>query len=393
MKSSLAMSSRSQASANFGAISSVNVLRRHARCLGGLLDLEPVLVGAGQELDVVAEQAVPAGQRVADDRRVGVAEVRFGVDVVDRRRDVEPAHDRHATEGPNDLAGVWTARSGHGFATATCRRAARRRSRPDGAGSVGTVHRYRSEIHPGWDIGGNANGGYVLALAGRAMADAVGRPPLSVTGHYLAPSPPGRCEVDVDDVRAGGRMATCTASIVRPAASCWRVLGTFADHGRRRPRADRTARHRSCRRPTSASSAPTSTASLDTGMPPSGLMYRPRAMPRTRSVTAGEPSGRAETVGWFAFARRRSRSTSSALLMVADAFAPVVFNQRAARSGWSPTLELTVHVRGRPGARARCAAGSSAASSTTACSTRTARSGTAPTSSSPSPASSPCARS
>ena len=44
------------------------------------------------------------------------------------------------------------------------------------------VHRYRAEVHDGWDIGGNANGGYVLAIAGRAMADAVGRPPLTRHG-------------------------------------------------------------------------------------------------------------------------------------------------------------------------------------------------------------------
>ena len=77
MKSSLAMFSRFHASTNFGAIAVGELLRRQARGLGGLLDLEPVLVGAGEELHVVAEQAVPAGERVADDRRVGVAEVRL----------------------------------------------------------------------------------------------------------------------------------------------------------------------------------------------------------------------------------------------------------------------------------------------------------------------------
>ena len=53
------------------------LLRRQARGIGGLLDLQPVLVGAGEELHVVAEQPVPAGERVADDGGVGVAEVRL----------------------------------------------------------------------------------------------------------------------------------------------------------------------------------------------------------------------------------------------------------------------------------------------------------------------------
>ena len=51
----------------------------------------------------------------------------------------------------------------------------------------GATSRYRAAIHDGWDIGGNANGGYVLAVVGRAMAAAMDRPPLTVTGHYLAP--------------------------------------------------------------------------------------------------------------------------------------------------------------------------------------------------------------
>ena len=48
---------------------------RDAVGLGRPLHLEAVLVGAGEEEDVVAEQAVPAGQGVGGDRRVGVADV------------------------------------------------------------------------------------------------------------------------------------------------------------------------------------------------------------------------------------------------------------------------------------------------------------------------------
>ncbi|MET0579168.1 MAG: acyl-CoA thioesterase domain-containing protein [Ilumatobacteraceae bacterium] len=48
--------------------------------------------------------------------------------------------------------------------------------------------RYRGTIHDGWDIGGNANGGYVLAIAVRAMAEEAGRPPLTITAHYLSPA-------------------------------------------------------------------------------------------------------------------------------------------------------------------------------------------------------------
>ena len=73
--------------------------------------------------------------------------------------------------------------------------------------------RYRARIDEGWDIGGNANGGYLLALAARAMEDAVGRPPLTVTAHYVARGRCGPCEVSVDVMRAGRRTATAIARL------------------------------------------------------------------------------------------------------------------------------------------------------------------------------------
>ena len=57
--------------------------------LRGPLDLEPVLVGAGEEHDVVAPEPPPPGQDVGRDRRVRVPDVGRVVDVVDGRGDVE----------------------------------------------------------------------------------------------------------------------------------------------------------------------------------------------------------------------------------------------------------------------------------------------------------------
>ena len=58
------------------------------------LDLLAVFVEAGQEERVVADGPVEPRQRVRHDRRVKRAQVGQGVDVVDRRRDVERG--RHA---------------------------------------------------------------------------------------------------------------------------------------------------------------------------------------------------------------------------------------------------------------------------------------------------------
>ena len=63
--------------------------RRDALALGGVDDRLAVLVGPGQEEDVLAPLAHVAGEDVGRDRRVRVAEMGLGVDVVDRRRYVE----------------------------------------------------------------------------------------------------------------------------------------------------------------------------------------------------------------------------------------------------------------------------------------------------------------
>src|SRR5690606_18815950 len=89
--------------------------------------------------------------------------------------------------------------------------------------------KFAAEVKPGWDIGGNANGGYLMAIAGRAMAEAVGRPPVTLTAHYLRPAPAGPCELDVTTVRQGRRFATATASLTMESGEIIRLLGTFGE--------------------------------------------------------------------------------------------------------------------------------------------------------------------
>ena len=48
--------------------------------------------------------------------------------------------------------------------------------------------KFSARVHDGWDIGGNANGGYLLALVASALREATGRPlPVAVSCHYLGP--------------------------------------------------------------------------------------------------------------------------------------------------------------------------------------------------------------
>jgi hypothetical protein len=200
---------------------------------------------------------------------------------------------------------------------------------------------YDADIADGWDIAGNANGGYLLALAARAMSDSVGRPPMSVTGHYLTPGLPGPCEIDTDVHRAGKRMATVAGQLVRSGENVLSALGLFADQVPGGPVVQRAAPpelppiEQCVRRPPPAQ--------------PSGFGDRVEVSvrPADAGFYDGQPSGEAEVCGWFSFADGAPIDVIG-LLLIADAFAPVIFNQPEFAPSWAPTLELTVQIRGVP---------------------------------------------
>jgi acyl-CoA thioesterase len=204
---------------------------------------------------------------------------------------------------------------------------------------------YVARIDPGWDIAGNANGGYLMALAARAIAAEVGRPPLSLTAHFVAPGRVGPCEIDVDVVRAGRRTATAIARVRAGGGDLLAVVGTFGDQQPGGPTVvDAAPPDLPPREQCVRSSPPVET---------SGFGDRTDAWvrPEDAGFRVGRPSGSAEIAGWFAFAGSDPVAEPIdviALMLVADAFAPVCFNRAEFPVGWAPTLELTVHVRGVP---------------------------------------------
>ncbi len=80
---------------------------------------------------------------------------------------------------------------------------------------------WSASIHPGWDIAGNANGGYLLAVAARALAAATGRPdPVTVTAHYLSPGRPGSVRIAAEVLKEGRRFEL-TAHVRASPAPGW----------------------------------------------------------------------------------------------------------------------------------------------------------------------------
>jgi acyl-CoA thioesterase len=218
------------------------------------------------------------------------------------------------------------------------------------------------EVHPRWNVGNNPNGGYTLVLAVRAMLAACERPdPLTVTAHYVAPPVAGPVAVSTEIVRAGRRYATVEARMVQGGRELIRVLGAFGDFD--------------------AQQGPTRIGAVVPRIPPPGdcvglldigtgngrpvpeIMRRYElrldpgcewvrsrgsgtAAPASAEATAaGPPLTPLELAGWIRFADGTPASALG-LLAMADAFPPTLLG--AVQVGWVPTVELTIHLRGRP---------------------------------------------
>ena len=72
-----------------------------------------------------------------------------------------------------------------------------------------------------------------------------------------------------------------------------------------------------------------------------------RLHPDDVSFATASSSGRPLIRGWFRL-RHDEPIDTVALLCAVDAFPPTAFNTRLLPAGWTPTIELTAHVRGRP---------------------------------------------
>lgn len=212
---------------------------------------------------------------------------------------------------------------------------------------------WRADISPRWNIGPNPNGGYLLAIAGRAVLAAAGRPdPLSVTAHYVTPPVIGPADVAVDIARSGRRYSTLAARITQGGADRVRLLAAVGDLD-------------AMEGPTHVLAAPPEVAPPDrcrslvgllegVGSPVVEAMRRydlrlPPDSPWLAARAAGAPvdEGDLSVTGWIRFADGADPS-ALALLAFSDAFPPTLVGRLDV--GWVPTVELTVHVRGRPAA-------------------------------------------
>ncbi|MFI9174665.1 thioesterase family protein [Streptomyces lincolnensis] len=209
---------------------------------------------------------------------------------------------------------------------------------------------YDIDLSAGWTIISAVNGGYLLAVLGRALADALPHAdPFTISAHYLTASHPGPAVVRTDVVRTGRTLSTGQASLFQ-----------YDDQGREIERIRVLASYGDL----DALPDDVRTTAKPPAIPPMDQCFGPedapgpidgssaitdRLMlkldPSTLGWALGAPSGKGEMRSWFGLADGRDADPFSLLLAV-DALPPTAFE--LGLKGWVPTVELTVHVRRRP---------------------------------------------
>ena len=216
---------------------------------------------------------------------------------------------------------------------------------PEGDGCYAIRPDERFAIVSGDGTVGAVNGGVLLATVLRAVLDTSPHPdPVATSAHFLRVPRSEPARVQVTWLKLGKTAATARAALVQN-GSC--VLDTTITTGRL--------------------GDPGEGGLSWTGEPPklppveqctgfadfAGATRRDgyagqvdlRLDPATSGWLRGEPHGVPEMRGYFQL--REERRPDAYLLAVAvDALPPVIFG--ITRAGWSPTVELTWHMRGLP---------------------------------------------
>lgn len=214
--------------------------------------------------------------------------------------------------------------------------------------------RYRATIDAGWAVidGAAANGGYLMALAARAMRDGLDHPdPVTLTAHFLAPPEHGEVDIDVEVVRRGRRHTNVAAAILQGGRERVRLLGVFGDLAQASgpTRIDRQPLPlpplEECVDTTSQSREQARAGTV--APPPIFQRFEHRQPADQMGWAEGRPTGRGEIGGYVRWPDGTPMDTLG-VLVVADCYPPAVFNTGDSRLGWVPTLELTVQLRARP---------------------------------------------
>jgi acyl-CoA thioesterase len=202
---------------------------------------------------------------------------------------------------------------------------------------------YEATLTDRWNaLGGVPNGGYLLAVALRALQHEMPHPdPVVVSASYLRPGHTGPARIATEIARAGRRMATGEARLSQDGKEIVRVIATFADLDHADGRTTMRSEPPRLPRPEDAKDLMDGAPPLDGVTITDRFEYRSAELP---GWAVGAPSGESDLAFWLRFKDGRD-ADPIALAAIVDAAAPAVLELGEPGSA---TIELTVHIRARP---------------------------------------------
>jgi len=208
------------------------------------------------------------------------------------------------------------------------------------------------DVHPLWTVGDRPNGGFLLALLGRAAALAVGADTdtawdvQSATVTYLAAPDLSAAEVRATVLRRGRTACHVRAVLVqseRTMVDAVMVLSALAPDAT--PRYDDLAPLHIPPPDECVGLTPYTPEGVPVGvLVTTDLRLDPLTVPGAPRA-GGEDPPRAELRGWLRFADGREPDAASLLYFV-DAIPPATL--LIGSTGWVPTLSMSVYVRAQP---------------------------------------------
>lgn len=199
--------------------------------------------------------------------------------------------------------------------------------------------RYRAEISDRWNIRNVPNGGYVMAVAARALREHLSHPdPFTITGHFFKPILPGPIEIATTTLKQGKTLSYAEAQVCQEGDERMRITAAYGDLDSRKG-LDHT------------NEKPPPVPPLEECVPvkiPLRFFSSVAAAfdPDCADWTRGEYSEQCELTGWNRFADGRDPDALS-LVLFADGFPPPIFRKTGPVT-WVPTVEMTVQIHGHP---------------------------------------------
>jgi len=201
-------------------------------------------------------------------------------------------------------------------------------------------NRWRANLQKGWRIGRVPNGGYVLAIVGRAISQSLNHAdPLSINAFYLEPTQLGEAEVEVEILRLGKGTQFASARLYQEGNLKIVANAAYTDLDR-------------LKGPTNMIMTPPEVPPFETIDVPKHNVLEIHNTIDTRIVSGAEfftdqqPTNTGEFIAYMQYVDGADIHPID-LLMFGDMMPPPSFTL-VPNVGWVPTVEMTVQLRGKP---------------------------------------------